>query len=123
MALGTQSFWDRIAFWKQKPSAVARVHALWTLDGLTSTDENTLFQAFMDEDQQVRKAAVWISEMYIKQDDPRILGKLEPLIKDTSEDVRFQLYLSLRSEEHTSELQSLMRNSYAGFCLKKKRHT
>src|SRR3546814_5906055 len=26
----------------------------------------------------------------------------------------------LRSEEHTSELQSLMRNSYAVFCLKKK---
>src|SRR3546814_7615337 len=28
-----------------------------------------------------------------------------------------------RSEEHTSELQSLMRNSYAVFCLKKKKHT
>src|SRR3546814_4574196 len=28
--------------------------------------------------------------------------------------------LLLRSEEHTSELQSLMRISYAGFCLKKK---
>src|SRR3546814_3291330 len=27
----------------------------------------------------------------------------------------------LRSEEHTSELQSLMRNSYAVFCLKKKK--
>src|SRR3546814_1668685 len=27
--------------------------------------------------------------------------------------------ISLRSEEHTSELQSLMRNSYAVFCLKK----
>src|SRR3546814_6895130 len=26
-----------------------------------------------------------------------------------------------RSEEHTSELQSLMRNSYADFCLKKKK--
>src|SRR3546814_4979258 len=26
----------------------------------------------------------------------------------------------VRSEEHTSELQSLMRNSYAVFCLKKK---
>src|SRR3546814_3017042 len=26
-----------------------------------------------------------------------------------------------RSEEHTSELQSLMRNSYAVFCLKKKK--
>src|SRR3546814_626291 len=28
---------------------------------------------------------------------------------------------SYRSEEHTSELQSLMRISYAGFCLKKKK--
>src|SRR3546814_2623941 len=29
--------------------------------------------------------------------------------------------LSTRSEEHTSELQSLMRNSYAVLCLKKKK--
>src|SRR3546814_1734520 len=28
--------------------------------------------------------------------------------------------IGVRSEEHTSELQSLMRNSYAVFCLKKK---
>src|SRR3546814_5313905 len=27
-----------------------------------------------------------------------------------------------RSEEHTSELQTLMRNSYAGLCLKTKQH-
>src|SRR3546814_3573119 len=33
-----------------------------------------------------------------------------------------RLYLrSMRSEEHTSELQSLMRISYAVFCLKKKK--
>src|SRR3546814_4477067 len=31
-----------------------------------------------------------------------------------------QLGRGLRSEEHTSELQSLMRSSYAVFCLKKK---
>src|SRR3546814_2440366 len=31
-----------------------------------------------------------------------------------------QLRMNFRSEEHTSELQSLMRNSYAVFCLKKK---
>src|SRR3546814_1319296 len=30
--------------------------------------------------------------------------------------------LPLRSEEHTSELQSLMRTSYAVFCLKKKKN-
>src|SRR3546814_7984638 len=31
-----------------------------------------------------------------------------------------RLGMTARSEEHTSELQSLMRNSYAVFCLKKK---
>src|SRR3546814_4974289 len=31
--------------------------------------------------------------------------------------------LEMRSEEHTSELQSLMRSSYAVFCLKKKKST
>src|SRR3546814_2283831 len=33
----------------------------------------------------------------------------------------FRSRLLLRSEEHTSELQSLMRISYAVFCLKKKK--
>src|SRR3546814_5230525 len=32
-------------------------------------------------------------------------------------------YMPSRSEEHTSELQSLMRISYAVFCLKKKKKT
>src|SRR3546814_5756229 len=31
--------------------------------------------------------------------------------------------IAIRSEEHTSELQSLMRISYAVFCLKKKKNT
>src|SRR3546814_5159931 len=34
-----------------------------------------------------------------------------------------QLGDPVRSEEHPSELQSLMRTSYAVFCLKKKNHT
>src|SRR3546814_1257931 len=36
--------------------------------------------------------------------------------------LRFLIGNRLRSEEHTSELQSLMRISYAVFCLKKKKH-
>src|SRR3546814_4207852 len=36
---------------------------------------------------------------------------------------RDDLGCSIRSEEHTSELQSLMRISYAVFCLKKKNKT
>src|SRR3546814_6832124 len=33
------------------------------------------------------------------------------------------IFYGARSEEHTSELQSLMRISYAVFCLKKKKNT
>src|SRR3546814_14405301 len=36
---------------------------------------------------------------------------------------RFNFACNRGSEEHTSELQSLMRNSYAVFCLKKKTTT
>src|SRR3546814_7979757 len=36
---------------------------------------------------------------------------------------RISISFDLRSEEHTSELQSLMRISYAVFCLKKKKPT
>src|SRR3546814_6212504 len=43
------------------------------------------------------------------------------LLKSALE-ARGQTILTGRSEEHTSELQSLMRISYAVFCLKKKKH-
>src|SRR3546814_3890588 len=43
----------------------------------------------------------------------------EALIEGWKHDLRN----TWRSEEHTSELQSLMRNSYAVFCLKKKKKT
>src|SRR3546814_12618977 len=50
-------------------------------------------------------------------------AKIKPTGKDgrlTKEDVQ-QAIAAGRSEEHTSELQSRMRMSYAGFCLKKKK--
>src|SRR3546814_4047337 len=42
---------------------------------------------------------------------------------NTSETALSASSISPRSEEHTSELQSLMRSSYAFFCLKKKQYT
>src|SRR3546814_4133346 len=39
----------------------------------------------------------------------------------TYKDMQFAELTNVRSEEHTSELQSLMRISYAVFCLKKKK--
>src|SRR3546814_3615158 len=47
-----------------------------------------------------------------------VQGSLEePVINDVS----YLEFKNARSEEHTSELQSLMRISYAVFCLKKKK--
>src|SRR3546814_3432113 len=51
-----------------------------------------------------------------------VLPDEEPCDHDAYETVIDAATLDRRSEEHTSELQSLMRNSYAVFCLKKKTH-
>src|SRR3546814_2450450 len=45
---------------------------------------------------------------------------MRPLNPGCCRSARLAAKLSTRSEEHTSELQSLMRISYAVFCLKKK---
>src|SRR3546814_7332596 len=51
-------------------------------------------------------------------------GKIRPRVnvqnKPQGGDTMTTIRLTHRSEEHTSELQSLMRISYAVFCLKKK---
>src|SRR3546814_9162793 len=52
--------------------------------------------------------------------NPLILGLYFPFLRAT---VAAEADRRQRSEEHTSELQSLMRISYAVFCLKKKNTT
>src|SRR3546814_8246221 len=48
------------------------------------------------------------------------LARLPPRVPAPRSQARAGAIRALRSEEHTSELQSLMRISYAVFCLKKK---
>src|SRR3546814_3186498 len=62
--------------------------------------------------------------------DPAWIDRVGRLVEGTAEAELLQfaeganeysrLACQIRSEEHTSELQSLMRSSYAVFCLKKK---
>src|SRR5687768_2052383 len=84
---------------QKKPGELARIHALWTLEGLEAMDKPTLIRAFGDPNAQVRKTAVWISEMYIKQNDKEILDQLAKLKDDPSADVRIQMSLSLRAHK------------------------
>src|SRR3546814_3724741 len=52
--------------------------------------------------------------------DRRCPRSVEALVSPADRKIIDRQFVVLRSEEHTSELQSLMRISYAVFCLKKK---
>src|SRR3546814_3196986 len=86
----------------------------------------TLFRSF-DPTEQVAEAVVALLAERGELDDGRILvssfhlptiDRVHELAPDLA--TAWLLGLVSRSEEHTSELQSLMRISYAVFCLKNK---
>src|SRR3546814_1126131 len=52
-----------------------------------------------------------------------LVDQLQPVAAEFVGHSFHLLHAGFRSEEHTSELQSLMRISYAVFCLKKKKKT
>src|SRR3546814_10088168 len=58
----------------------------------------------------------------IATDQPRDRGIILSLCADQCIQPRSYSFIAHRSEEHTSELQSLMRISYAVFCLKTKKN-
>lgn len=79
----------------QVPSALGQLHALWTLEGLDAVDKELLFSLMQSPDAQLRKAAIWNSEPFIKKNDPQVLTQLATLKNDPSYDVLTQLLLSL----------------------------
>src|SRR3546814_7315030 len=95
-----------------------------------STRTDTLFPyttLFRSGDREAPRAGVEVRGRARGQRDRRVQradrrgGRLDagPALRDGR---HLGLYV-VRSEEHTSELQSLMRISYAVFCLKKKTNT
>lgn len=85
----------KIALEDQNP--LARIHAIWTLEGLESLDKSTVFKALKDSDANVRKTAVWASELFIHQNDEETITELSALQNDSNADVKIQLMLSLRT--------------------------
>lgn len=79
----------------KRMAGLARVHALWTLEGMDAIDKSIVIAAMNDTDPQVRRAAVWISERYMKTGEPDVIAKLKTMVSDTSMDVKTQLQTSL----------------------------
>ncbi|MFI5156160.1 MAG: c-type cytochrome [Chitinophagales bacterium] len=81
----------------QQAGQLARIHALWTLEGLGAIDKSVLYKALEDSDAQLRKAAIWIGEIFIRKNDQEFIARLGKLQNDPSPDVLVQLSLSLRT--------------------------
>src|SRR3546814_9730522 len=84
----------------------------------------TLFRSILERQTAVllEKDKPWTAERMPAVDD-RIRNRLGQLSRRLGDADWLDGGFSARSEEHTSELQSLMRISYAVFCLKKKNTT
>lgn len=91
MAMGTRNAAG------QQPGQLARIHALWTLEGLDAIDKPVLYKVLADSDAQLRKAAIWVGEIFIHKNDQEFIKRLAKLQNDPSPDVLVQLSLSLRT--------------------------
>src|SRR3546814_8210803 len=78
----------------------------------------TLFRSYGFRPQRRAQEAVLAAQAYV-QSGRRIVVDMD--LEKFFDRVNHDILIDRRSEEHTSELQSLMRISYAVFCLKKKK--
>lgn len=93
------------------PSTLGRIHALWTLEGLGTLDNEVLISAMDDEDAQVRRTAIWVSEPLLEANNAALIEKAAQLKDDPSDDVRVQLLLSLyssSSDQAQATIQELL---------------
>lgn len=81
------------------PEQLARIHALWTLDGLGILDRATLKVALSDNNANVRKTAVWVADGAMWKSDASLFDALYQLKDDPDPEVRFQLGLNMRFDE------------------------
>jgi putative membrane-bound dehydrogenase-like protein len=78
---------------RSRPNALARAHALWTLDALGQLDARSIMDALADPSPEVREQAARVAAS--KPDNPAVVDKLLALANDSDPMVRFQAALTL----------------------------
>ncbi len=82
---------------KQRPNALGRLHALWTLELLSSLDAASIELGLADPEPRVREAAIRLAEARLEH-EPALLVQALALAGDPDPMVRFQLaFRSARS--------------------------
>ena len=80
------------------PIAVARLHALWTLEGLEQVEPETVLIGLADKEPKIRAAAIRIAEVFLKNGSnsaASVRSKVFALATDPAAEVQTQLALSL----------------------------
>ena len=77
------------------PDWRARVHALWTLDGLNAATAGTVAKALSDSSRDVRVAALRISERWLGEKDHQLQPRVVALADDQDWAVRQQAVASM----------------------------
>ncbi len=81
---------------RRHQSPLARVHALWTLQGLHVATPEVVRAAMADKDPQVRVAAIRVSESLYRTGDASFRADIEKLAKDPDPQVVLQACLTAK---------------------------
>jgi glucose/arabinose dehydrogenase/mono/diheme cytochrome c family protein len=93
---------------RRSSNHLARLHALWTLNGLGVMEKEILAIVLEDSHAELRKAAIRVSEPYLKKQDAEVNKLVLKLIDDKDIGVQTQLVASLiYSNNETNEWPAL----------------
>src|SRR3546814_4571400 len=127
MVVAGQGVWPYRAFLQEREARGAGGRS-WLFFGERNFRSDFLYQAEWQE--HLKAGTLTRMDVAFSRDQGvktyvqhRLLEQAADLYAWLDEGAHLYVCGDARSEEHTSELQSLMRNSYAVFCLKKKNCT
>ena len=77
--------------------ANARIHAMWSLQGLDALPTSVILAAMKHENSRVRRAAVQLAEPMLAKKDAEVLKAVAPMASDADAHVRSQVFLANRA--------------------------
>lgn len=90
--------------------AIARLHGLWTLDGLGGVEADLVAEALADADRTIRTAALRIAEPFLAEGDATVTDAVVGMIGNTGNDwqITYQLAASVGELDDANRLDAIV---------------